>query len=104
MSAAPFHGNAQWRQLRDQSPQEWADAVAFDRAIRTGGGRGLPLGGQAFLHRSRLPLDEAPIDRVTRTEWQARQGDLLDLLADEGDPDGCSPYGCRSGTQREVTR
>ncbi|MGH7743264.1 MAG: hypothetical protein ACREQ5_00380 [Candidatus Dormibacteria bacterium] len=33
----------------------------------------------------------------TRSEWGERQGDLLDLLAEEGDPDGCSPYGCRSG-------
>lgn len=93
----PFHGNAQWRKLRDESPEEWADAVEFDRAIRKGGSRGLPLNGEAFLHRSRIPLDIAPIDRVTRSEWHDRQGDLLDLLAEEGDPDGCSPYGCRSG-------
>lgn len=39
------------------------------------------------------------IDRVTRGEWKDRQVDLLDLIAEEGDPDGCSPYGCRSGEQ-----
>lgn len=27
-----------------------------------------------------------------------RQVDLLDVIAEEGDPDGCSPYGCRSGS------
>lgn len=93
----PFHGNAQWRNLRDNHPDEWADAVAFDTAIRKGGARGLPLNGEAFLHRSRVPLALAPIDRVTRREWDDRQVDLLDLIAEEGDPDGCSPYGCRSG-------
>jgi hypothetical protein len=96
----PYHGNRQWRDLRDNRPEEWADAVAFDEAIRKGGARGLPLDGQAFLHRSRLPLSIAPIDRVTSTEWKSRQGDLLEVIADdeeEGDPDGCSPYGCRSG-------
>jgi hypothetical protein len=97
----PFHGNRQWRELRDNHPAEWADAVALDAAIRKGGSHGLPLRGEAFLHRSRFPLDEAPIDRVTSAEWKSRQGDLLDVLADmaaeEGDPDGCSPYGCRSG-------
>jgi len=93
----PFHGNAQWRDMRDNRPAEWADAVAFDVAIRKGGACGTPLDGEAFLHRSRVPLDIAPIDRVTRSEWRGRQGDLLDLLAEEGDPDGCSPYGCRSG-------
>jgi hypothetical protein len=97
----PYHGNRQWRELRDHYPDEWADAVDFDAAIRRGGARGLPLDGQAFLHRSRVPLDHAPIDRVTRREWADRQGDVFDVLADQeledGDPDGCSPYGCRSG-------
>jgi hypothetical protein len=97
----PYHGNRQWRELRDNHPAEWADAVAFDEAIRKGGARGLPLNGEAFLHRSRIPLSIAPIDRWTRgdkADAQAEiQGDLFDLIED-GDPDGCSPYGCRSGT------
>ena len=99
----PYHGNRQWRELRDQRPAEWADAVAFDEEIRKGGARGMPLDGEAFLHRSRVPLSIAPIDRVTSAEWHDRQGDLLDAVADElaedGDPDGCSPYGCRSGEE-----
>lgn len=101
----PFHGNRQWRDLRDNHPDEWADAVAFDEAIRKGGARGLPLNGEAFLHRSRVPLQLAPIDRVTKTEWADRQADIFDALADveeEGDPDGCSPYGCRSGLPVEM--
>ena len=105
----PFHGNRQWRALRDGSPAEWADAVDFDERIRfgaRGGTRDLSLQGEAFLHRSRLPLAQAPIDRVTSREWRERQGDLFEALADaeagydpdeDGDPDGCSPYGCRSG-------
>ena len=98
----PYHGNRQWREMRDSQPAEWAEAVAFDAAIRKGGGKGVPLNGEAFLHASRVPLDLAPIDRVTSAEWKSRQGDLLDVIADiemaeNGDPDGCSPYGCRSG-------
>jgi hypothetical protein len=94
----PFHGNSAWRNLRDNSPEEWADTVAFDHALRAGG----PIArsgmrGTPYLHRSGLPLDEAPIDHVTRREWGGRQVDLLDLIAEEGDPDGCSPYGCRNG-------
>lgn len=97
----PFHGNRQWRDMRDNQPADWADAVAFDVAIRKGGAHGLPLDGEAFLHRSRVPLSIAPIDRVTRPEWADRQGSILDVIADadeDGDPDGCSPYGCRSGS------
>lgn len=94
-TGCPYHGNRQWRDLRDNDPEGWADAVEFDHAIRKGGARGLPLNGEAFLHRSRIPLDIAPIDHVTRRE-------LKDLLED-GDPDGCSPYGCRSGLSTEGT-
>lgn len=134
----PFHGNSQWRRLRDtcvcghlrdqhvtvsgrllcdvcayDDPQvckeftspEWDDAVDFDRAIRAGNARGnangKPLLGEAYLHRSRLPLDQAPIDRVTAHEWAQRQTDVFGQVADveleEGDPDGCSPWSCRSG-------
>jgi hypothetical protein len=98
----PYHGNEQWRDLRDNHPAEWADAVAFDEAIRRGGAHGLPLNSEAFLHRSRLPLSIAPINRVTRKEWGDRSLDIFDALAELGDPDGCSPYGCRSGEQVAV--
>lgn len=106
----PFHGNRQWRTLRDTDPAGWADAVDFDAQIRAGNARasanGRPLLGTAYLHRSRLPLSVAPIDRVTRREQADRQTDLLDTLADivggydpdeDDDLDGCNPYGCRSG-------
>lgn len=102
----PFHGNRQWREMRDERPEEWADAVEFDRAIRAGNARGNANGkhllGEAYLHSSLLPLDEAPIDRVTAHEWRSRQGDIFDAIADaeleNGDPDGCSPWACRSGS------
>lgn len=101
----PFHGNAQWRHIRDTQPAEWADAVEFDHAIRNGSARanaqGQELRGQMYLHRSRVPLDQAPIDRVTAHEWKQLQPTIEDAIADQaledGDPDGCSPWSCRSG-------
>lgn len=95
----PFHGNAQWRDLRDNHPDEWADAVDLDHQIRKGGARtsAKPLIGEAFLHSSRVPLELAPIDKVSRKEWADRQIDIFDEIAEHGDPDGCSPYGCVSG-------
>ncbi|WP_055590236.1 adenine nucleotide alpha hydrolase family protein [Peterkaempfera griseoplana] len=98
----PYHGNAQWRAIRDTSPAAWADVVDFDRRIRAGNARanaeGRPLLGQAFLHRSRVPLDQAPIDKPTRHELLARQDRLpLDDEWEHGPTDGCSPYACRSG-------
>lgn len=97
----PFHGNAAWRRLRDEQPEEWADAVDFDRRIRQGYARaiadGKPLHGTAYLHASRVPLDQAPIDRVTHAEWKNRQVDVFDAAADAEVPEqrGCSPFVCR---------
>ncbi|MFF3849647.1 hypothetical protein [Streptomyces sp. NPDC002328] len=107
----PFHGNAQWRNIRDSSPQEWQDVVAFDAAIRQGNARanasGNPLLGQAFLHRSRVPLDQAPIDHVTAAEWAARQQEPDDQAAvveelETGVVDGCSPWACRGAEPEPV--
>ncbi|ULR53873.1 hypothetical protein [Streptomyces deccanensis] len=106
----PFHGNAQWRNIRDSSPAEWADVVAFDADIRQGNARanasGNRLLGQAFLHRSRVPLDQAPIDHVTAAEWAARQQELDDgaVMVEElenGVVDGCSPWACRGASEHE---
>ncbi|AKA06648.1 hypothetical protein SAZ_32670 [Streptomyces noursei ZPM] len=103
----PFHGNAQWRHIRDTSPEEWRDVVEFDAAIRRGNARanaeGNRLLGEAYLHRSRVPLDQAPIDHVTAAEWAALQQELgaeedAEQL-EEGVPDGCSPWTCRGEVQ-----
>lgn len=91
--------------MRDEHPEEWADAVDFDKQIRSGNARGnangKPLLGEAYLHASRLPLDQAPIDRVSAFEWKSRQTDVFGQIADaeleDGNPDGCSPWSCRSG-------
>lgn len=55
----PFHTNAMWRAIRDETPDEWADACAIDEALRLGG-RG-KMRGQEYMHSSMLPLAEAPI-------------------------------------------
>jgi 3'-phosphoadenosine 5'-phosphosulfate sulfotransferase (PAPS reductase)/FAD synthetase len=101
----PRHDNAYWRDMRDNRPDDWADALDFDRRIRHGAARALDNGqllrGEAFLHASRVPLDQAPIDHVTGPEWKSRQIDLFDALADEQVRRGCSPWGC-SGEDDET--
>lgn len=81
----PFHDNAEWRRMRDETPVEFADAVAFDKALRSDSLR--TFKSEAFLHPDRVPLDEANLDRETRAEWKRRQGQL--------EFGGCSPWGCR---------
>lgn len=57
----PFHSDHEWRDMRDNRPEEWRDAVEFDAAIRDAGG----MRGKSYLHRSLTPLAEAPIDGNT---------------------------------------
>lgn len=48
----PFMDNRRWRELRNNRPDEWADAVAVDAAIR----HNHRIRGEAYLHRSLVPL------------------------------------------------
>jgi hypothetical protein len=67
----PYHSDRQWCELRERSPKEWADAVAFDRATRHGHPAAIhktALRGKAFLHPSLRPLDQVdlpPSDAAT---------------------------------------
>lgn len=82
----PYHDDGFWLALRENSQQEWADAVAFDHAIRDGSARanadGHPLRGQFFLHRARVPLEEV----VLRPRPQL------------ADAPGCGPWTCPHDT------
>lgn len=53
----PFHSNKEWREMRDNRPDEWQDAVEFDAAIRKAGG----IRGDSFLHRSLKPLSDVDL-------------------------------------------
>lgn len=66
----PFHDDIAWLELKRNNPEEWMEAVYFDRKIRN-----LPkLKGQAFLHRSCVPLEEVDLSENQGT---------LDLFANE---------------------
>lgn len=54
----PFHGDAFWRDMKLNQPQEWADAVAFDDSIRNSPQR---ITGTVYLHRSLKPLSEVDL-------------------------------------------
>lgn len=53
----PFADNARWRELRDNSPDEWNDAVEVDREIR----HAFRMKGEQYMHRSMKPLDEVDL-------------------------------------------
>lgn len=51
----PYRTNHEWRDMRENRPDEWADAVAFDEAVRDRDGIGT-FDGTMFVHRARQPL------------------------------------------------
>lgn len=71
----PYHSNAEWQDLYDNRPEEWAEAVEFDEAVRKCGG----MRGDIFLHRKCLPLSVIP------TTWNVReeQPDLFSNMSEE---------------------
>lgn len=95
----PFHGNRTWRELRDHRPKEWAQAVAFDHAIRHGGARAPRWRAPPTSTPTAYPSTKHPSTALAGGSGPTAKGDLLDPPVDHEDdhPDGCSPYGCRSG-------
>ncbi|MBW4717339.1 hypothetical protein [Saccharothrix obliqua] len=103
----PYHGNAGWRWIRDNDPHGWAEAVQFDHAIRHGyphaTTQGQQLHGQYFLHRSCIPLDQADLDTPAAGKRHLRLITAESTREEDDDPDGCSPWSCRSGHPAATT-
>lgn len=55
----PFHSNEEWRDMKENRPEDFADACAFDRAIRKCGG----MRGDVFLSDQRIPLEDVDFSR-----------------------------------------
>jgi hypothetical protein len=50
----PYRGDAQWRELRDGWPEDWAQAVSLEAELRR-------RDSGVYLHRSGVPLGEAAL-------------------------------------------
>ena len=66
----PFHNDSEWRAIKAR-PDDWANVVAFDAAIRR-----LPgMDGDAYLHSARVPLPmvdlSTPQDHGQLELWDA---------------------------------
>lgn len=65
----PFHSDVLWRDLKNNYPEEWQDAVEIDRQIRNQPG----FRGEQYMHRSLKPLDEVDL----RSDEEIGQFDLF---------------------------
>jgi hypothetical protein len=58
----PHRINAEWREVRDKHPEQFAKAIEVEQDIQLNDTRG----GALFLHSSRVPLAEADLDAPDR--------------------------------------
>ena len=57
----PYHSNAEWRRLRDEEPEAFADAVQFERDLQRAKASKDNILSIPFLHKSLLPLDQVDL-------------------------------------------
>ncbi len=66
----PYHSNAEWRWIKDNDPEGWAEAIALDRKLRNEG----RTRGTVYLHRSCVPLEDANLDERDTNQTYLRDG------------------------------
>lgn len=54
----PYHSDAEWRRLRNDSPEEFLVAVQFERDLQAVKAKTERMNGIPFLHDSLIPLDK----------------------------------------------
>jgi hypothetical protein len=57
----PFKSDGEWRLLKLERPDEWQDAVEFDRALRDPATKPSRFKADLFVHRQAVPLQEADL-------------------------------------------
>ena len=62
----PYHTDAEWKWLKENDPKSFDDAIRIDEALRNDEQvkNAITKKGQAFLHRSRLPLADLDLSNT----------------------------------------
>ena len=58
----PYHSDSMWKHLKENDPKSFHEAVFIDQALRNFPATKGAIKGEAFLHRSRIPLLEVNFD------------------------------------------
>jgi len=75
--SCPFHSDIQWREIKENSPDDFEAACRTDDELRVNGNvRNRNMDAQMFLHRSCKPLREVDFSRG--------QSELFDIICDGG--------------------
>ena len=57
----PYHDNEMWRDMRDNDPTSWDQAVEVDRHLRSGSIFQRKLGSDLYLHNDLVPLEDVDL-------------------------------------------
>ena len=66
----PYRSNSEWKQLKESDPKSFQDAVSVDWSLRNVPTTRGAIKGEAYLHRSRIPLSEVDFSAVTSYDDQ----------------------------------
>ena len=61
----PFHSDASWKDMKENDPESFAEAVHIDWVLRNSPRTRGAVQGEAYLHRSREPLGQVDFSGVT---------------------------------------
>ena len=64
----PYHSDSVWKQLKEKDPKSFQEAVFIDQALRNVPATKGAVKGDAYLHRSRIPLVEVDFSEATTYE------------------------------------
>ncbi len=68
----PYHNNRNWRNIKQNYPEEWEKVVKVDEAIRDSSNRGLD--DKLYLHRSLKPIAEAYLQEDQEDLFMCEEG------------------------------
>lgn len=63
----PYRDNSGWRDMKENDPESWADAIKADNAIRSVSAHSKFV-GTPYLHRSLVPLDKVDLDKKSKNQ------------------------------------
>ena len=64
----PYHNNSVWKDLKENDPRSFQDAVFIDQALRNVPSTKDTVRGEAYLHSSRIPLMDVDFGEVPSYE------------------------------------
>lgn len=68
----PFHSNKNWKEIKQNYPEEWEKVKKVDEAIRDSSNRGID--DKLYLHRSLKPIEEAYLQEDQEELFMCEEG------------------------------